>query len=199
MRTVITITTGNATSPGISTSGARGGEEGGRRSDRAPRSRELTVPRYDSATIRARAFRLSFISLISLSTSSMNLAMRTEQGGGIVRLRTCQQTLPETNVMQSRSQRLSTAARRGALRVCSPRRAYPVHHRERSRLQRRAPQYTGRYCTIQPASRSKTCLSSGSTASGAVPDHAAMGRSPSRRELDKYGGARSKGERGLTE
>lgn len=34
---------------------------------------EHTVVRYDSATIRARAFKLSFISLISLSTSSMNL------------------------------------------------------------------------------------------------------------------------------
>lgn len=29
--------------------------------------------RYDSATMRARELRLSFISLISLSTSSMNL------------------------------------------------------------------------------------------------------------------------------
>jgi hypothetical protein len=33
----------------------------------------LTAVRYDSATTRARAFKLSFISLISLSTSSMNL------------------------------------------------------------------------------------------------------------------------------
>ena len=33
----------------------------------------LTAVRYDSATVRARALRLSFISLISLSTSSMNL------------------------------------------------------------------------------------------------------------------------------
>lgn len=33
----------------------------------------LTAVRYDSATIRARALRLSFISLISLSTSSINL------------------------------------------------------------------------------------------------------------------------------
>ena len=33
----------------------------------------LTAVKYDSATIRALAFRLSFISLISLSTSSMNL------------------------------------------------------------------------------------------------------------------------------
>jgi hypothetical protein len=34
---------------------------------------ELTAFRYDSATTRALAFKLSFISLISLSTSSMNL------------------------------------------------------------------------------------------------------------------------------
>ena len=40
----------------------------------------LTAARYDSATTRARAFRLSFISLISLSTSSMNL----DHGSGIV-------------------------------------------------------------------------------------------------------------------
>ena len=33
----------------------------------------LTAVRYDSATIRALAFRLSFMSLISLSTSFMNL------------------------------------------------------------------------------------------------------------------------------
>jgi hypothetical protein len=33
----------------------------------------LTAVKYDSATTRARAFKLSFISLISLSTSSMNL------------------------------------------------------------------------------------------------------------------------------
>lgn len=43
---------------------------------------QLTVLRYDSATIRARAFRLSFISLISLSTSSMNLCGRAR---GLVR------------------------------------------------------------------------------------------------------------------
>lgn len=35
------------------------------------------VVRYDSATIRARAFKLSFISLISLSTSSMNWMMKS--------------------------------------------------------------------------------------------------------------------------
>ncbi len=37
------------------------------------KGRDLTAVRYDSATIRALAFKLSFISLISRSTSFINL------------------------------------------------------------------------------------------------------------------------------
>lgn len=39
--------------------------------------------RYDSATMRARELRLSFISLISLSTSSMNLSRNVVRMPGI--------------------------------------------------------------------------------------------------------------------
>lgn len=42
--------------------------------------------RYDSATIRARALRLSFISLISRSTSSMNLNRTDELRRMVTRL-----------------------------------------------------------------------------------------------------------------
>jgi hypothetical protein len=42
-------------------------------------NKKQTAVRYDSATVRARALRLSFISLISLSTSSINLVAADER------------------------------------------------------------------------------------------------------------------------
>ena len=51
---------------------------------------ERTASRYDSATTRARAFRLNFISLISLSTSSINLVKRSD---GYIRHRDGQRIL----------------------------------------------------------------------------------------------------------
>ena len=46
-----------------------------RRQSRGAGYKIHTAVKYDSATTRALAFRLSFISLISLSTSSMNLQL----------------------------------------------------------------------------------------------------------------------------